>query len=1007
MSSLGNLEQLEYMLYGSDDGGDDWTDDGNDDDESLEEDSESDDCEIEEDEDGDDQEEDDYDAADSMIDDNGFDNDSESVTSDPDVPVKIPFPGLPEPAIAMLRISEPVKQLLRDLAAMFDTSSEPLRDGVDYAQVILQMGTKGKFLKQGKETYIKRALVFYKHIAKMEKESGRGDVPGTAASMILREVLHQIRVFHAFIQTNACHTLVKRSVQREMIRSEYFSLLNSLRSITSCTEKHLGLGNVGKLHHAALMPRWLERPGIITLGPIELNLNEHLRVSCLQASETEDDGVTGFPELQTHMHLEFFLRNLRLPKAVQSSLKRKYDQQDASPDQVDSTPSVELTASETTGFNVLEELTASRLAFRNADQLRSWKRRAANNFLRLHRLWESNTNRIRHSSASMVLVLVNLTATLYQTHLIESADYVCELLVATVREAYEDTPSEANRIRLCSALGAYAMIAMEADRDQEGYRAAENAIAHMKTLCRDDSSEHLLLMAALKLSYSNVLRKAADVGKGPDPETRLCLLRKGVRAAGQAIDLARSTLGKNSADPDASNMLAYALLAKAGLCKSLGGACKDLQLKHAKRRAEVEKTRAKMGGSDGRIPIAYSYIDSPYVLEKVADQTFGSLDDAGVALDECIGIYQELAKETPHSYDFPLAEAVNMAAEVYHSSITPKPELCVARFREAISMFEQLSDNFSGLFDGLIEEASFDLALRLRWENRFEEADHAFEEMVSKRPDDDNEAAVPIWRGGNVLGGVFYARAMMCIRTECYDQALVHAERSSRILRAHVHKLGQLAEPLAVRGFSKWIIDKNGEGAEAALGDLKQSLKEVTLHGVDYSNPQQLRTIQSSAYGFSLALGWMGGVQCALGQQEGARVNGEKAVSVMRSLLKSEKAIADAERLFEPVEYVLPHLLVLLAGTHLQAGRYDEAKEAVEESLQVREKGVESSEGEKSQRMRADGPTRKTALLLKAMMLEKDGLELEAKASRDEAEKIPFKGFLKVLGCSSASETTT
>ncbi|KAE8228276.1 hypothetical protein CF326_g6795, partial [Tilletia indica] len=52
MSSLGNLEQLEYMLYGSDDGGDDWTDDGNDDDddESLEEDSESDDCEIEEDE---------------------------------------------------------------------------------------------------------------------------------------------------------------------------------------------------------------------------------------------------------------------------------------------------------------------------------------------------------------------------------------------------------------------------------------------------------------------------------------------------------------------------------------------------------------------------------------------------------------------------------------------------------------------------------------------------------------------------------------------------------------------------------------------------------------------------------------------------------------------------------------------------------------------------------------------------------------------------------------------
>ncbi|KAE8220821.1 hypothetical protein CF326_g8681, partial [Tilletia indica] len=938
-----------------------------DDDESLEEDSESDDCEIEEDEDGDDQEEDDYDAADSMIDDNGFDNDSESVTSDPDVPVKIPFPGLPEPAIAMLRISEPVKQLLRDLAAMFDTSSEPLRDGVDYAQVILQMGTKGKFLKQGKETYIKRALVFYKHVAEMEKESGRGDVPGTAASMILRAVLNQLRVFQAFILINACHTLVKRSAQRDTIRSEYFNLLKELRSITSCTEKHLGLGNVGKLHHAALEP-WRNRPGITTLKPIELDLDDHLEGARQEASETEEDGVTGVPELQTHMHLEFFLRNLLPPKDVQSSLKRKHDQQDTGPNHAESAPSVESMAADFlfSGHSlVLEELTASHLAFQNVDQLRSWKRRAAINFSLMHRLWETNADRIRLFSASAVLVLVNLTVVLCQMHLIDSAEYVCHLLIATVREAYEDDPSEANLIRLCSALGAYATIAMEADRDQEGYRAAEDAIAHMKTLCQDGSSKHLLLMAALKLSYSYALCSAADIKKRPEPETQLCLLRKGVRAAEQSINLARSTLKENPTDPDAKNILAYALLGKAELCKDLGQACKELRLRHARLRVEVEKIRAKMGGSDGRIPIAYGYIDSPYVLQKAADQTFGNLDDAGAALEECIGIYQELAKKTPHLYDCPLADAVLKAAETYHSSINPKPELCIARFREAISMLENLSDTFVGHFDGLLEEANFNLALRLRWEHRFEEADHAFEEMVSKRPDDDDEATVLIWREGNALGGVFYARATMCVRTERYDQALVHAKRSYQILELHVLNSGQLAEPLAVRGFCKWVMDENGESAKAALRDLKQSVKTATLHGVGFSKPRHFRAIQLSAYGFSLALGWMGGVQCALGHQDDARVNGEKAVLVMRSLLKSKKAIADAEDVFEPVDYVLPHLLVLLAGTHLQAGRYDEAKKAVEESLQVREKGVESSEGEKSQRMRADGPTRKTALLLK------------------------------------------
>ncbi|KAE8228386.1 hypothetical protein CF326_g6685 [Tilletia indica] len=992
MSSFADLEQLEHLPQRSDDeveeeGTEAWTDDSE---EGGEPDSDF-DFDAEEG----------FDNVNFAVNGGYMEDDSKSVTSDPDVPVKIPYPGLPDRAVDMLDTPEPIKELFKDLASMFNTSSEPLRDGVNYAHEILQMDYKGKFLEKGKETFIKRALVFYKHVATMEKESGGCGVPGTAACVILRAVLQEMKTFHSFIQTDAYHSLVKRSTQRDTIRSEYFNLLKSLRLITSCTEKHLGLGNVGKLHHVALKARWRNRPGIITLRPIELDLNENLGVGFLRASKIVDDGVIGFPRLQTHMHLEFFLRNFRSPKAAQSSLKRKHDQQDAGPDQAGSALSFDSTASDTPGFDVLEELTASRLAFQDVDHLRSWNIRAANNFFLMHRLWESDANRICLSSASVVLMLVKLTAALYQMNLSKPADYVCELLVATLREVYEDAPSNANRIRLCSALGAYTIIAVEAGCDQGGYRAAEDAIDHLKTLCQDDSSKHMLLMAALKLSYSYALCSAADIDKGPEPKTQLCLLRKGIRAAEQAIDLARSTLEKNSTNLDASNILAYALSAKAELCNSLSEACKDLQFKHAKRRAEVEKTRAKMGGSDGRIPIAYGYIDSPYVLKKAVDQTFGSLDDAGAALEECIGIYQALAKEIPHSYDFTLAEVIRTAAEVYHFSLKPKPELSIARFREAISMLEQLSDTFVGLFDGRLEKTNFKLALRLRWESRFEEADHAFEEMVSKHPDDDNKTAVPFWRGCNILGWVFHARAMMCIRTERYHQALFHAERSCQIFR-DMDCLWALKEPLAIRGFCKWVMDEGK--AEEALRDLEKSVENFTQ---DEPELQHLGDIHYEVYGLCLALGWLGLVQCALGQREEARLNGEKAVALMRALLSSEEGMMRAERRSEPVEYVLPHLLVLLADTHWQAGRHTKAKEAVEESLQVREKSVESSEGEKSQRMRADGPTRKTALLLKAMMLEKDGWELEAKANRDEAEKIPYKGFLKVLGCFSASETTT
>ncbi|CAD6954706.1 unnamed protein product, partial [Tilletia caries] len=102
----------------------------------------------------------------------------------------------------------------------------------------------------------------------------------------------------------------------------------------------------------------------------------------------------------------------------------------------------------------------------------------------------------------------------------------------------------------------------------------------------------------------------------------------------------------------------------------------------------------------------------------------------------------------------------------------------------------------------------------------------------------------------------------------------------------------------------------------------------------------------------------MGAVQCTLGERNEARIQGERAVELARIMLVSENVMQQAERAVEQLDFVLPHLLVLLAGTHWEAGRSEAAWDAVEESLRLGE-GVKG----------LDGSTRKTALLLKARLL--------------------------------------
>ncbi|KAE8244349.1 hypothetical protein A4X13_0g6656 [Tilletia indica] len=704
MSSLADLEQLEHLPQSSDaeveeEGTEAWTDDSE---EGGEPDSGSD---INPEEGF---------ERDNFVARGGYmEVDSKSVTSDPDVPVKIWYHVLTDRAIAMLDTPEPIKQLFKDLVAMFDTSSDPLRRGVYYAQAILHMGTKGKFLKQGKETFIKRALVFYKHVAEMEKESGRSDVPGTAASMILSAVLEEMSNFHAFIQTKAYHSLVKRSAQHKTIRHRYFDRLKDLRFIISCAEKHLGVGNLGKLYHAALGPHPHPASQTIALEPIWHRLDSLLDDAIDITEKKMNDMDLGFPELSEALHFGFFFRTLRDSEAVQHTLKRKRDE---GLDQESSTPPITsgpaLFHVDPSTFASIKELSYSSLAFETAEELRHWQERAYSRFNLMRDVWNTSLNDIFISLSYLVGVLTTFAVGSYQLKVYGCAEYVCELVVATIREAYESNPSDASRIRLCSALGAYAIVAVEAKSKILAVRAVEEAIALLHPLYINDSSKHMLLMTALKTSYSSALANLAP--RELDAQFELFLLRKSIQVASQAIDLARSAVKTNPNDLESKNMLAYALKTKANVYEIRSQLCYKLQVRLAKSRDEVEAERARMGGTDDQIPLADKHIDAACLLEKMADRTLSDLDIAAALLEECIEVYRELAKEAKALFEPILAKAIHSAAEIYLSQLNPKPELCVAKFKEAIDMFERLSEHCRGYFDDDIERAKLDLAQRLR-----------------------------------------------------------------------------------------------------------------------------------------------------------------------------------------------------------------------------------------------------------------------------------------------------
>ncbi|CAD6968833.1 unnamed protein product [Tilletia controversa] len=868
---------------------------------------------------------------------------------------------------------------------MLETSSKVLRDAVRLAASIVQpaFSSRCKLLERHSEGYVRRALHFLKQVAEREKVTGIRDQPGTPSSMLLFIVKQHLHHYDGLVGLHDTRTLIMRSIRMRKTRDELFRSSRKLRDVVLSAQKGLGLSRIGRLHQAAVDPRARNRPHSIDIVPIADALRDHLELPPQHPVVDEDDSATGFPDVATYLQLAIFLRMLRTPQDIRLNSKRRREQLDngnqedgasdsnaLGPTLIESMPESSSAACKAAS-ELLEDLTASRLAFDGLGQLQRWRQRAASRLRTVTLLWNRNSETFGLSFSETATMLVSLSILLFQTHFFEAAAYSAELLVATLREDYEQEPSKAKQVRLVSGLGLLSMLLAQAEsRGLEAMRAGEEALSLLQPLHEADPAEYLPLAIVLKFAYSRSLCSSARKERGM--LMKLCLFRRSVRVAQQAVDLARSTVKAEINNVEAREALAAALSLKGDACHTLSYICADLEDSLETRRSEAEMAHSGQNPSDAQGPIPVVHLK---IRRKIDDQSCGDLDEAGHSYEECISIYQQLAKDVPRLYDYPLALTMETTADLYHPIAEPKSksknEKAIAYYGQAIAIYRRLFQSFPHLFDRGLHAVYYDLGSRLRWENRLVDADLAFQESLHFL----SELGDPT---GAVGFDVLQARAHICVRLERYEEALVHGTKSIAISRHEAAMSQNHWEAFAVQEFCKWVLKK-----EARPTQTLHALESAVALAISQRNPLEYTSMQDCY--ICLALGWLGAVQCSVGQQEDATKNGAEAVRLMLDFMDSKEAREGADQELEPYEHMLPHLLVLLAGTHLEAGRHDEAKKVLDESLKVGDA--------------ADGPTRKTALLLRARFLDTDGLEAEAAAIRAEADRIPFKGFLEVLCC--------
>ncbi|KAK0522463.1 hypothetical protein OC834_006272 [Tilletia horrida] len=866
--------------------------------------------------------------------------------SNEDLLIRSPHPEWTENRIQQLPASEAVRDLFRRVVGLLSFCSTDIADGLEEARHLLETANGASIMQKGIEHSVRRALKFWITAGMYEKANKRRNVPGSALALALDGVGSALGCFSSTLWSFTKRPLVQRAAKANETRSALCFFADHLRKEILSAETVLGIGTLGALKRKIRDADRSMRPRTITMRSVSGSIDGVWDMVYHHGTEPEDFGNTDRV-------------NVTLLLAL-GELLRKVDQHSDG-----STP----------GTNALDDLEPAKLAFSSQDQLQAWKERAAGRLLNESEIMQSTEGfeematcfrKTTHKTASCA-------ALLFQLDDVHSATTMLRVLVATVRELFEHDSSIGHRLKLCNALGALSLIASLIEPSNETIRAAEDAIDLLRAPFRDKPDAHTALMATLQFAHACALQGIAAKGNGSAPKA--LLLCKGYRAASRAVSLARARATAATVDDQgcaASIFLAYALQTKAEVSDAYRASIAEL----AKQR-ELDGVTGTQ--TDQRTTEALQ--DDSTIARLLADTSRAPVQDS--SSDRKAAVTTLIASAGHEAW---LIEPLLADALVSYAN-SAQGEEAMARWQEATGILGDLAKSHSPAFCFPLATSHFDLARQLRWHGRLVEAEEEFKQAIHFRSQA-GEASVMQRDSLTTLDAMYAARAMLCFRLGRYEEAMAHAQTAMDIAQRDDHIPNVVREAIVIVPFCKWLLDSGGQ--VTSLDKVFESPMKFGDVLADKDKP-----VDSGSRNF-LGICWAAVIQCSLGEgeKETAAANAEKVVKAMRNLMDSPAVCEDVKRNLEPIDFRLPHLLVLLAGIHLTLGRLDDALKEAEEVIGMGEKDGKDQPTQAAavgtSLCRTDGPTLKTALLIKAHLLSKTGDEAGAAAVKAQADAGPF-----------------
>ncbi|KAE8214443.1 hypothetical protein CF327_g2175 [Tilletia walkeri] len=886
-----------------------------------------------------------------------------------------------------------ILNLFSQLVRAEKTSSNAILKGTKVGLDILRLSEETPLLRREGRWFVHRALDFLNLVAADKKASGhRLAAPGSLRDICIRSIVERMEEFKSLVANHHKYSTVMRSQFRKEHKTEATERIWEQRgAIRECKNK---FGFASKICRIASSPNCPSTAPAVTLRSIKTLYDENVSFGETLMRLQSDARLAAFPPLETLLDLANFfqaiesaeneVREDRSCKRLRESSPDGQDSHDASLEMnPGSQPEIPvLNVQSDFPKSLLRSLAPDRMTFESMDQLDESK----NNHLQLlaSMFWEWPMDDETLTGKDGFVYLQCQCTAFAQVLLFEEAAFFGELMVLMCREDEERVPSVKNKIKLAAALGALSVLLEPTCSSLQATQAAEEGIKIVQELLKTEPSRYVELMAALKTANAKALLQS---GAGlMDQEEKIRMLQKAYRIAEEALMLSYKHLNEQATDTNLLQSLARALHVKAVAGKNVVN-----WLLHHQIRKQYPSFPLLPASHLKEANLSPSPFETSKHLKRLIKKINVEVIDALVTVSErSIQLYRELIKQVPNLYEPLLGEALILKAQIL-SFYSPQAG---DTFREAATFYDMLSAKFPHQFDDPATRAYAGLAKRQRWANDLEGAADSYQKALDHLleplgPTEHRTTAQH--RQWDRVHELKIDRPMICVQLERYEDGLADSERVKAFLGGRDGKIySSMMEEMALEGCFYWLLGRLEEAKEV----LKSSLQPII------EDEERMRSMGSrSSYSFwdehrghILTLGWQGAVKSAMGDHIHALKDGKQAVKGLRKgRSKAETRYSEHFKLDPFHRIMLPHFLVLLAGTLLALGNNEDAMEHVQESLELNSDS------------KADPSTVKTALMLKARLLEETnnrGNFMKAAKIRAEADAIPFRGFLHRMGCS-------